>query len=116
MSGTPTNAIKRVSSFGLDIVGKGKNLVSGISDVAKKGTDFVIDDVAKKGLEVIGVVEEADEDDMEDEDIEKEEEEIEMNKMKEGDYMVHVFIEYCKNIKMDAEDVVDPLVEVECLD
>jgi len=29
--------------------------------------------------------------------------------------MVHVFIEYCKNIKMDAEDVVDPLVEMECL-
>jgi len=35
--------------------------------------------------------------------------------MVEGDYMVHVFIEYCKNIKMDAEDVVDPLVEMECL-
>lgn len=29
--------------------------------------------------------------------------------------MVHVYIEQAKNIKMDADDTVDPMVEVKCL-
>ena len=45
----------------------------------------------------------------------KERPESEMNHMQEGDYMIHVFVEYLKNIKMDGEDVVDPVIEVECL-
>ena len=35
--------------------------------------------------------------------------------MKRGDYMIHVFIEQAKNIKIDAESTVDPLVEIKCL-
>lgn len=35
--------------------------------------------------------------------------------MKRGDYMIHVFIEQAKNIKIDSESTVDPLVEIKCL-
>jgi hypothetical protein len=35
--------------------------------------------------------------------------------MKRGDYMIHVMIEQAKNLKVDAEDTVDPLVEVKCM-
>ncbi len=30
--------------------------------------------------------------------------------------MIHVFVEQAKNIKVDAEDTVDPLVEIKCFD
>lgn len=36
--------------------------------------------------------------------------------MKRGDYMIHVFVEQAKNIKVDAEDTVDPLVEIKCFE
>ena len=35
--------------------------------------------------------------------------------MKRGDYMIHVLIEQAKDLKVDAEDTVDPIVEVKCL-
>ena len=35
--------------------------------------------------------------------------------MKRGDYMIHVMIEQAKNLKVDAEDTVDPIVEVKCM-
>ena len=35
--------------------------------------------------------------------------------MKRGDYMIHVYIEQCKNLKVDAGDTVDPMVEITCL-
>jgi C2 domain len=35
--------------------------------------------------------------------------------MLRGDYMIHVLIEQAKDIKIDAEDTVDPIVEVKCL-
>jgi len=36
--------------------------------------------------------------------------------MKRGDYMIHVYVEQAKNIKVDAEDTVDPLVEIKCFE
>lgn len=35
--------------------------------------------------------------------------------MKRGDYMIHVMIEQAKNLLVDAEDTVDPIVEVKCM-
>jgi len=36
--------------------------------------------------------------------------------MKRGDYMIHVFIEEAKNLKVPAEDTVDPIVQINCLE
>ena len=46
----------------------------------------------------------------------KPEEKSEICTMKRGDYMIHVYIEQAKNIKVDAEDTVDPIVQIHCLD
>jgi hypothetical protein len=35
--------------------------------------------------------------------------------MKRGDYMIHVFVEKAKEIKVPANSTVDPLIEVTCL-
>ena len=35
--------------------------------------------------------------------------------MKRGDYMIHVYIEQAKSLKVEAGDTVDPMVEVTCL-
>ncbi len=35
--------------------------------------------------------------------------------MKRGDYMIHVFVEQAKNLKIDEEDTVDPIVQINCL-
>ena len=35
--------------------------------------------------------------------------------MKRGDYMIHVYVEQAKNMKMDADYTVDPIVECTCL-
>ena len=35
--------------------------------------------------------------------------------MKRGDYMIHVMIEQAKNLKMDSDSTVDPIVEVKVL-
>lgn len=35
--------------------------------------------------------------------------------MKRGDYMIHVMIEQAKDLLMDPEDTVDPIVEVKCM-
>jgi hypothetical protein len=35
--------------------------------------------------------------------------------MKRGDYMIHVFVEQAKNLKVDAEETVDPIVQISCL-
>ena len=35
--------------------------------------------------------------------------------MKRGDYMVHIYIEQAKKLKVEAGDTVDPLVEVACM-
>lgn len=40
---------------------------------------------------------------------------MEVCQMKRGDYMIHVYVEQAKNLKVDAEDTVDPLVEVKLL-
>lgn len=39
-----------------------------------------------------------------------------IGEMKRGDYMIHVFIEKIKDIKVpDGEDTVDPMIETTCL-
>lgn len=35
--------------------------------------------------------------------------------MKRGDYMIHILVEQAKNLKVDAEDTVDPIVEIKVL-
>lgn len=35
--------------------------------------------------------------------------------MKSGDYMIHVFVEKCKDIRVKENTTVDPMVFVECL-
>jgi hypothetical protein len=30
--------------------------------------------------------------------------------MKRGDYMIHIYIEQAKDLKVDAEDTVDPII------
>ena len=46
----------------------------------------------------------------------KTEDKSEICTMKRGDYMIHVYIEQAKNLKVDAEDTVDPIVQINCLD
>lgn len=36
--------------------------------------------------------------------------------MKRGDYMIHVFIEQAKNLKVPPESTVDPIVQIDCLE
>lgn len=39
-----------------------------------------------------------------------------IGEMKRGDYMIHIFIEKIKDIKIaDGEDTVDPMIETSCL-
>lgn len=33
-----------------------------------------------------------------------------------GDYIIHVFIQKAKQIKLDENDTIDPIIEVDCLD
>ena len=40
----------------------------------------------------------------------KPEEKSEICMMKRGDYMIHIYIEQAKDLKIDAEDTVDPIV------
>ena len=35
--------------------------------------------------------------------------------MKRGDYMIHIYVEQAKNIEIDPELTVDPIVEIKCL-
>lgn len=35
--------------------------------------------------------------------------------MKRGDYMIHIYVEQAKNLKIEADDVVDPIVEIKCM-
>jgi hypothetical protein len=35
--------------------------------------------------------------------------------MKRGDYMIHIYIEQAKDLKVDAEDTVDPIIQIECM-
>ena len=35
--------------------------------------------------------------------------------MKAGDYLIHVHIQYIKNVHLEGEDTCDPMVKVECL-
>jgi hypothetical protein len=44
-----------------------------------------------------------------------EENKHEISKMKRGDYMIHIYVEQAKNIKVDAEETRDPLVQINCL-
>ena len=62
-----------------------------------------------------------------DEDEEKSEEEQEQEEQKEekakpsvcqmkrGDYMIHIYVEQAKNLDVPEGDVVDPIVEINCL-
>lgn len=45
-----------------------------------------------------------------------EESKNEICQMKRGDYMIHVYVEQAKNLKVPPEDTVDPIVQVFCLD
>ena len=36
--------------------------------------------------------------------------------MKRGDYMIHVYIEQAKNLKVPPEETVDPIVQINCLE
>ena len=55
----------------------------------------------------------------EEKDDEEEEEEesaaASIGEMKKGDYMIHVHIENCKEIRMPENTTVNPMVEVHCL-
>lgn len=35
--------------------------------------------------------------------------------MKRGDYMIHIYVEQAKNLKVEAEQTVDPIVQINCL-
>ena len=35
--------------------------------------------------------------------------------MKRGDYMIHIYVEQAKNLDVAEGDVVDPIVEINCL-
>ena len=39
----------------------------------------------------------------------------EICQMKRGDYMIHVYVEQAKNLKIDGDSTVDPIVEVVCM-
>ena len=39
----------------------------------------------------------------------------ELSKMKRGDYMVHIYVEQAKNFLVEAEQTLDPLVQINCL-
>lgn len=63
-------------------------------------------------------------DEEEEEEVENEEEEEQKEEetekksvcsMKRGDYMIHVMIEQAKNLDVPEGEVVDPIVEVNCL-
>lgn len=36
--------------------------------------------------------------------------------MKRGDYMIHVYIEQAKNLKCPADETIDPIVQINCLE
>lgn len=72
----------------------------------KKGDD-------KKGLETVDEEKDLNPDNQEKEK-EPELDEKEICQMKRGDYMIHVYVEQCKNIKMDGEDKLDPIVQLNC--
>ena len=38
-----------------------------------------------------------------------------VGEMKRGDYMIHVFVEKAKEIKVPKNSTVDPLISIECL-
>ena len=44
-----------------------------------------------------------------------EEEEGGVGEMKRGDYMVHIYLEKAKELKVPANDTVDPIFEISCL-
>jgi len=35
--------------------------------------------------------------------------------LKKGDYLIHILIHEARNLKVNNEDTVDPIVEVNCL-
>jgi len=35
--------------------------------------------------------------------------------MKSGDYVIHVHVQWAKNIYLEGEDTADPLVKVQCM-
>lgn len=35
--------------------------------------------------------------------------------MKRGDYMIHIYVEQAKELKVDAENTIDPIVQITCL-
>lgn len=39
----------------------------------------------------------------------------EICQMKRGDYMIHVYVEQAKNLKIEGDSTVDPIVEVVCM-
>lgn len=39
----------------------------------------------------------------------------ELSKMKRGDYMIHIYVEQAKNFLVEAEQTLDPLVQINCL-
>lgn len=66
-----------------------------------------------------GKKDESEEDEVENEEEEEQKEEETEKKsvcsMKRGDYMIHVMIEQAKNLDVPEGEVVDPIVEVNCL-
>ena len=66
-----------------------------------------------------GKKEEEEEDEVEGEEEEEQKDEEKEKKsvcsMKRGDYMIHVMIEQAKNLDVPEGEVVDPIVEVNCL-
>ena len=53
--------------------------------------------------------------DGQDDDLEIENLASEVGEMKRGDYMIHVFVERVKEIKMpEGDDTVDPIIETTC--
>ena len=38
-----------------------------------------------------------------------------VGRMKAGDYLIHVHIQYIKNVHLEGEDTCDPMIKVECL-
>ena len=66
-----------------------------------------------------GKKDEEEEDEVENEEEEEQKEEETEKKsvcsMKRGDYMIHVMIEQAKNLDVPEGEVVDPIVEVNCL-
>jgi hypothetical protein len=53
-----------------------------------------------------------------DEEVEEDKEEKPQGEVKplaRGDYLIHIYIEQAKKLKVDAGDTVDPIVEVSCM-